>query len=412
MNNISTEISEDKANIIIDLITNDVEQLDILYNRFSSEFKNELEIQILYKFSLFLMEGLLDNIQQVVTIWFLYKKISYYINKNKSDPENKVNNLKQTPFYDVFTYLSNSEKHGAYKLHQKSRSLINNFLAGRSIIDFGKYSATQILLTNIDLELISEPDDLVRYHEKMSSLIISNPDSPSSKLTQPQLIKNLLLDSLLLTQDVTPFVRELPDLYEHSVDELMFGSYDCLVNLPFLYDNDDNLNSTEVAKLLANESLNSKLSDQQNRIIDNISMDKFTDLHNIDDAKFQALKEKNPNIAAKLEIYRKRNDINYLKKVVQLPINDYSFLLVEYAILLKADSNLMSSFLNKLYKEMKSSKDKELVHEYSELLKKLVRNLKSKHYEFNDNEIVTILSILPIITDKKLKDEISNLIGD
>ena len=390
-------VSKEDADLIIPIICNDSEQLSKLYEKFDSTFNSEKYLSILSAISILLMDGILEYSQQIVVVWLIYKAFG-----SGASLDN--------PFTDVLSSVFQKITANSPLFPQKLGDIIGSILSSNEIDELGDHSASEILEQTFTIGSSTPASDEMPPEgaSRLSPIIITKVDPKATQITQPhQLLKELLVEPLNLTNFETPFMRTIPELLPPSKEELRFSTIMNVNSLPFLLDEGESINMKNAAKSLIKTAKDNTLNSWQEECIIEQTEEDHSILSDIkismDD--INSMVKTNPKVAGIMMAELARKDHSLYKQFAEQDINEASCTMIAHTMIC---SNPPKSFFDKFVihtvKILTSTKDMNVLKKKTKMLCDLITKLHKKNVEISSQSLIELQSLQVELSGKGVSE--------
>ena len=389
-------IPKDIADSTISIISNENIALSKLSEQFQKSCNKIDQFSILTSLAALLMDAILDQLQQIITVWLLYSTFDDLP-------------IRENPFFDVFQFVIHSGPSSSNSYSQKLFDIINCFMNLGDLNDIAEKSATEILDPNFSIDSSNNSDLLtttVQQVPRISSVIISKADPSATQISQHNLLRELLIDPSLWTEFEVPFCRVIPSISQPSGEELQFMYANSVDGTPYIFDELKGFNTNEVSRIFIQHSTKRKLKKFEiSSILEEYKVDKTILQFKLSKEEENSLLELNPEIAA---IYFKeyaKKDISILKKFAESDINQSTIEVIkEIVVNLKPNISFLQSFILHSSKILTETKDLNVVRNKAKLFCSLILYLHQNNVQFSNKIYIYLNSLQIELSGKGIKE--------
>lgn len=389
-------ISEDAADAVISIISNEDESLAKLAEQFARSCGRIDQFSVLTSLAAMLMDTILDQAQQIITVWLLYSAFADLP-------------IRENPFFDVFQFVLHSGASNAAAYSQKLFDIINSFVNLGDLNDVAEKSAQEILDPNFSIDSSNSSDLLtttVQQGPRISAVVVSKADPSAMQISQHQLLKELLMDPSMWTDFEVPFCRQIPSTSQPSKEELEFMFVNSVDGTPYMFDDMMGFNNTEVPKIFMQNATTRKLKKFEiSSILEEYAQNKSILQLKLTKEEENKLLELNPEIAA---IYFKEcamKDPKILKRFAESDINQSTLEVIkEIVVNLKPDISFLQSFISHSSKILTETKDINVVKSKTKMFCNLILFLHQNKITFSNKIYIDLNSLQIELSGKGVKE--------
>ena len=402
-------LSTESADSLVSIISSATEALNTLLERFSSIFDVKNRVICLKDLSLLLTDGILDQPQQIVAFWIIYKSF-------------EVDDIEDHPFKPLFSLLYSEFRITRPNLiSPQLLTILSNLLTKNDISAIGDLSVDQIfgpdfplrshspseiqtskihftriaplLVDNINPQSNQQNsgNDSISNH---SATISSSPSlsgsmsisaSPSASvmpiISHNEAVKCLLANPSYSHDFEASYIRPAPAPLEVTDAELEQSYIYSGLNVPFLFDESLTLETIQHAKQLLLNSVDKTLSPNEQRILCNtISSDQsIVEDSDLSDQQITKIIDNNPAIAIcflKANCPKKQTTSDILSKLPASP--SVSEVVKSYLLSGNAPTNFLRTFCNTSISAIRDTRDQatyqKIAISFCNLLEDLIHN--------------------------------------
>ena len=388
-------LTKEDAELIIGIISDDSEPLSKVSDRFDATFKPDKSLTVLTSLSALLTEGILEEAQQVVVVWLIYKAYG-------QEPS------QQNPFSDVLSFVYSKCSSNTTKFSAKVGEIAGAILSSTKIDTLGEHSVSEFLEPNFECGFTNDIEDAsFPSGVRNSPIIISKADQKAAQISPHQLLKELLIEPLIWPDFEIPFYRTTPELTPTSDEELQFSMITTSSDMPYIFDDEQAINKKNAAKYLINEAKERQLSSwQEECVVEEASKDKslLSDVR-LSKSDVQRVMDINPKVGGMLYAELARKDNKLFDEFAKMDINDASLSIVKYVMInLKPPNSFLNNFIANAAKIISSTKDQATLRNKTKMLCDLVIYLNENKVEFMSMALIELQSLQETLQKKGITE--------
>lgn len=389
-------LSSEKTKELISIITNSTESLSNLYNTFKTSMDVKNTVISLKYLSILLADGVLDHKQQIVTVWIIYKSF-------------ETENFDEHPFRALFASIydvHSDKKPNTYS--PELYDLLGCIITNANVDEIGEYSVIQILNSNFPLNAPDRSEvQIGKYnYTRISPLIIDQTGSEESKITQVDVLAELMQNITYCTDFDPPYIRPEPELspiFEHELEQTFILSDSEPI---MLFDENHSAESTNVArKLLARASKSPLSGTETKNLCNHISSDPLILDDFIDEKSIIEILDMNPRI---IEMAIKTNApkySQYIDSILKVPLSDATTDVMQVIILSSTDRlTSLRAMCNSNIAAIRSARDNPGAQKIARPFCKLLTDLIKDGIKLDGTLTMTILSFCDDMRKRNIKE--------
>lgn len=368
-------ISNESADLLIDIISNENDTLETLSAKFKEECPKSEQYPLLISLSSLILAGILDSTQQTVSAWLLYDFF----------PHDKI---QANPFRDVFQYICQNSNSNNFS--QKLCDITASFLT--STEEISNRSAHDIIETNDP----NGPEPIMSYQltSRTSGIIIDKPDPNACQVTEHQLLRELLKDTSIWIDFQVPLIHIPPDLLEVSAEEQQICNIQSFEPTPFLFDEDNLLNRHEATKKLLIEANEHTLFEKEEELVIKELNDFQAPLITKMDV-IEKIQQNNSRIGAILFVQNAKIKPELFESLKSCDINQQTYdILMEMVNLLDDPNKYIEDFVmnaSSKFNKLKTNQDQ--YQKKAKLFISLIVSLFNKKVNFTQKTVIELDSL-------------------
>ena len=379
-------VSRETADAVVSIISCETETLSKLTENFESCCCMIDQLSVLTGLAALIMDDILDPSQQIITAWLLHSAFPGV-------------SIKKNPFYEVFQFILQTGTSSTNSYSQKLCDIISCVLSSVDLDELKDKSVHDILDSSFQIDS-SGANDLLNTSfppmPRLSPVIASKSDSSESQITQHQLLCELLVDPIIWTDFDVPFSRPMPNICEPANEELQFMHVSSIDAPPFLFDEQNSMNTHEAAKLFVEQSMERQLLPSEVACV-------LEELHGdsglskeitITRPDINKMMEMNPEIGA---VFMKDLIVENRKELTALEKGDITPTSVAIAkeLLLngKPPDKFVENYISNVLRVLQATRDIQTLRTKAALFCNMIAALRKKNVEFSGQVILDLNSI-------------------
>lgn len=242
-------LSRESAEALISILSNEIETLGSLANKFAETFETKERMIALTAISVLLSDGILDHQQQIVGLWLLYSEF-------ESIP------LCDSPFYPIYTYLDDVRKNNPNMCSPQLYDILSCILSNtqpEQVTDCSVrvlFGPTFVINTPKSVSMTT----LKVTSPRLSPILVEKTTKPVGPiLSQSEVLIELLCNCDIYTDFESPFMRPAPAVSPIFPGELFDTFMSSYTFPPALFDECVSIDSKETAISMIHKAAEGKL---------------------------------------------------------------------------------------------------------------------------------------------------------